>query len=160
MTEPFEIIVKQSLDNLLTPELSLETFNSQYLQQNTSPPNVLAVAEVLHKLKAPPEEIEGPIFGLLDPQSSLDLKASFTITIKVYYINPICMSQNALKILRFMQDIGLPRSDEFRSACNQRFELSTIFKSTDELEKLRKEVHDIINSTETSEEKEKPVLSP
>ena len=70
------------------------------------------------------------------------------------------MSQNALKILRFMQDIGLPRSDEFRSACNQRFELSTIFKSTDELEKLRKEVHDIINGTETSEEKEKPVLSP
>ncbi|KAG6862967.1 hypothetical protein C0991_009176, partial [Blastosporella zonata] len=46
----------------------------------------------------------------------------------------------ALKVLEFLTDIKSERADEFREACDRRFEVSTVFKLKEELEALRKKV--------------------
>jgi peptide alpha-N-acetyltransferase len=33
----------------------------------------------------------------------------------------------------FLKDIGSPRADEFRLACDKKFDLSTVFKTPDQL---------------------------
>ena len=48
--------------------------------------------------------------------------------------------QNALSIIAFLIAIKSTRVDEFRAACNAKFELSTIFKSSTKLAALRKQV--------------------
>jgi N-alpha-acetyltransferase 15/16, NatA auxiliary subunit len=42
-------------------------------------------------------------------------------------------------IISFLGDIQSPRQDEYRAACDARFELSTVFKTSSELEVLRKD---------------------
>ncbi|KAG6863681.1 hypothetical protein C0991_004152 [Blastosporella zonata] len=46
----------------------------------------------------------------------------------------------ALKVLVFLTDIKSERADEFRGACDQRFEVSIVFKLKEELEVLPKKV--------------------
>ncbi|KAG6853321.1 hypothetical protein C0991_005198 [Blastosporella zonata] len=67
--------------------------------------------------------LQGVLFGVLkDGQGEgLDVKA-------------------ALKVLEFLTDIKSERVDEFREACDRRFEVSTVFKLKEELEALRKKV--------------------
>jgi len=115
----------------------LDTFNSQYLQRHSSSwEAILAVAEVYVKLNAPISEIESTVFGVLAPEVDLDIKA-------------------ALKALRFLVDRRCPRTDEFREACNARFELSTVFKTPAELAQLRAEAFDPATDDEPPEEKGK-----
>jgi N-alpha-acetyltransferase 15/16, NatA auxiliary subunit len=60
---------------LLPEELSLETYNSQYLQRHsTSVPSILAAAKVLHKLQSPMGEIEATIFTALGAEVKLEIK--------------------------------------------------------------------------------------
>lgn len=47
------------------------------------------------------------------------------------------MTQSALAVLSFLNDIRSQRAEEFRVDCDKRFELSTVFKSPKEQAILR-----------------------
>ncbi|KAJ7857249.1 NMDA receptor-regulated protein 1-domain-containing protein [Mycena olivaceomarginata] len=122
LAEPPQVlgpILTESLAKLLPDEVSLETFNSQYLQRHSaSAPAILAVAKVLVKLQTPREQVEETLFTALDGTASLDIKT-------------------ALAIVAFLRTIQSPREDEFRTRSGEKFELSTVFKSAAELAELR-----------------------
>lgn len=68
-------LFNEALARLLPEELSLETYNSQYLQRHsTSVPAIFAAAQVLRKLQSPPGEIETTVFTVLGPEAKLDVK--------------------------------------------------------------------------------------
>ncbi|KAF8189857.1 NMDA receptor-regulated protein 1-domain-containing protein [Mycena galopus ATCC 62051] len=123
LAEPPQVsgpILTDSVAKLLPDEVSLETFNSQYLQRHsTSAPAVLAVAKVMVKLQTAREQVEETAFTALDGSASLDIKT-------------------ALAILAFLHTIQSPREEEFRTRCGERFPLSTVFKSAPELAELRR----------------------
>jgi len=130
--EPIGPLVTDALSNLLPTELSLETFNSQYLQRNASSPRAtLAVAHVAHKLGAPEEELNDMVFSVLNPHIKLDIK-------------------DASRALTFLSSIKSSRTNEFQSRCDAKFELSTMFKTSAEQEDLRKQV--LSNSIEGGEQ--------
>ncbi|EPQ53593.1 N-terminal acetyltransferase A, auxiliary subunit [Gloeophyllum trabeum ATCC 11539] len=115
-----EPVVSASLQELIPDTVSLETYNSQYLQRHsTSPKAILASARALRRLEAPVEEIENTVFSLLN--------AEIEVTVKT-----------ALAALAFLQEIQAPRAEEFRTTCDAKFELSTAFKSSEELAALRR----------------------
>ncbi|KAJ7336280.1 NMDA receptor-regulated protein 1-domain-containing protein [Mycena albidolilacea] len=122
LAEPPQVlgpILTESSAKLLPDEVSLETFNSQYLQRHSaSAPAILAVAKVLVKLQTPREQVEETLFTALDGSASLDIKT-------------------ALAILAFLRTIQSPREDEFRTQSGEKFELSTVFKPAAELAELR-----------------------
>ncbi len=63
--------------DLVPADLSLETYNSQYLQKHsTSPRAILASAQALHILGAPAEEVESTTFGVLNPEVERDIRVS------------------------------------------------------------------------------------
>ncbi|KAJ7039762.1 NMDA receptor-regulated protein 1-domain-containing protein [Mycena alexandri] len=112
-------ILAESLSKLLQDEVSLEAFNSQYLQRHaTSAPAILAVAKAMVKLQAPRDQVEDTLFTALEAQVTLDIKT-------------------ALAILAFLGTIKSPREDEFRTRCDEKFVLATVFKSAAELAELR-----------------------
>ncbi len=62
-----------AITELLPDEVSLEAFNSQYLQRQFSRADaILAFAQVLRLLGAPREEVEAAIFNALN--ADVDLK--------------------------------------------------------------------------------------
>lgn len=74
---PIGPIFAEFSSQLLPDEVSLETFNSEYLQRHsTSAPAILAAAKVQFKLNAPREEVEGTIFTILGDGVRLDVKVS------------------------------------------------------------------------------------
>ncbi|KAJ7057790.1 NMDA receptor-regulated protein 1-domain-containing protein [Mycena amicta] len=110
-------LLSEIASKLLPEEVSVEAFNSQYLQRHTTEPAaVLAVAQVSVKLEAPREQVEETLFTVFNP--SLNIKT-------------------ALAIVAFLGTIKSPRADEFRTRCGQQFTLSTVFKTPAELEELR-----------------------
>jgi len=119
---PLGPIFVEALNKLIPDELSLETFSSQYLQRNSSNSQaVFAAAQVLQKLNAPLSEIELMAFGLLGEDVKLAIPT-------------------ALSALSFLSSLKSPRADEFRTACQSKFELSTVFKTPSELAPLRDQV--------------------
>jgi N-alpha-acetyltransferase 15/16, NatA auxiliary subunit len=58
------------------------------------------------------------------------------------------LSQTALEALKFLSKIDSPRAEEFRVACDAKFELSTVFKPPAEQAILRKHaiVHPITDN--------------
>lgn len=115
---PIGPVLAAALATILPEEISLETFNSQYLQRHsTSGPAILAAAKASHKLDAPREEVEVVVFTALGESTNLDIKT-------------------ALAIISFLSEIKSPHTDEFRVACNARFKLSTVFRTSAELEAL------------------------
>jgi len=71
---PIGPVFVEALNKLIPDELSLETFNSQYLQRNSSKPRaVFGAAQVLQKLSAPLSEIESVTFGLLGEDVKLTI---------------------------------------------------------------------------------------
>jgi peptide alpha-N-acetyltransferase len=82
LAEPPQVlgpILTESLAKLLPDEVSLETFNSQYLQRHSaSAPAILAVAKVLVKLQTPREQVEETLFTAFDGTASLDIKVGAT----------------------------------------------------------------------------------
>ncbi|KAJ6571727.1 N-terminal acetyltransferase A, auxiliary subunit [Mycena capillaripes] len=112
-------ILTESVFKLLPDELSFEAFNSQYLQRHsTSAPAILAVAKVMVKLQTPREQVEDTLFTALEGAATLDIKT-------------------ALAIVSFLAAVKSPREEEFRTRCQERFTLSTVFKSAEELAELR-----------------------
>ena len=75
-----------SLSNTFIPEeLSLDTFNSQYLQRNsTSPAAILASSKVQYRLDAPINEVEDNIFNVISKAVHADVKVPLRI---IYYCN-------------------------------------------------------------------------
>ncbi|KAG6901442.1 hypothetical protein C0995_011955 [Termitomyces sp. Mi166 len=117
---PIGPILKEAAQKAVPEALSILTFNGQYLQRHASKPlAVLAVAKVAHALKERMQEIEPVAFGVLGEGLELDIPA-------------------ALKVLEFLVEIKSERVEEFRGACDKRFEISTMFKSAVELETLKK----------------------
>ncbi|KAH7926272.1 N-terminal acetyltransferase A, auxiliary subunit [Leucogyrophana mollusca] len=114
-------VLAEALSAILSEEVSLETYNSQYLQQHsTSAAAILASARVSRKLESPRDEVESLLFTALGAEVELSI-------------------ETALEIISFLREIQSPRVDEFRAACDARFELSTVFKTRDQLAILRKE---------------------
>jgi len=73
---PIGPVLAESLSKILPGEISLETFNSQYLQRHSSSAlAVLASAKVSHQLQAPREEVEAVVFTTLNEDVQLDIKA-------------------------------------------------------------------------------------
>ena len=80
---PIGPVFADAVSKLLPDELSLETFNSQYLQRHSTDPQVtLAAAKVSHQLKAPCDEVETLVFGLLEPQVQLNIPVSRCLVMK------------------------------------------------------------------------------
>ncbi|KAK7046670.1 NMDA receptor-regulated protein 1-domain-containing protein, partial [Favolaschia claudopus] len=122
-------LVTESASKLLPDELSLETFNSQYLQQHSaSGLAIFAVAKVMVKLETPREQVDETLFTALEASVELDVKT-------------------ALAILSFLRSTQSPREEEFRTQCDQRFELSTVFKAPTDLAELRQLVLSVPRET-------------
>lgn len=63
---------------LVPSEVSVETFNSQYLQRHSSDPRaVLAAAKALRILQSPLAEIEEAVFGLFAEGVKLNVTVYF-----------------------------------------------------------------------------------
>ncbi|KIJ50501.1 hypothetical protein M422DRAFT_159469 [Sphaerobolus stellatus SS14] len=116
-------VLKSSLESLVPADMSLETFNNEFLQNGSGSGAVLfAAACVSHLLESPIDTIESLIFGMLDGSNHTGV-------------------QLALDAHDFLKRIGSKRTDEFRQAAAARFPLSTIFYSSDQLESLRSQLH-------------------
>lgn len=117
---PVGPVLAESIASLLPEEVSLELFNSQYLQKHTSSPMaIVAHAKVAQILKAPQDEVDSILFTVLREPVQLDHEAAFAV-------------------LSYLKDMKSPRVEEFRIACNDRFELSTLFRSDEEIAALQK----------------------
>ncbi|KZT28069.1 N-terminal acetyltransferase A, auxiliary subunit [Neolentinus lepideus HHB14362 ss-1] len=128
-----EPAVTAALQELIPDEVSLETYNSQYLQKHsTSPRAILSCARALHRLEAPMEEVENQLFTLFNADVDLDVKT-------------------LLAALTFLKEIKSSRAEMFGTSCDSRFELSTAFKSQAELATLR---HDNTTESEANQPEE------
>ncbi|KAG1784583.1 NMDA receptor-regulated protein 1-domain-containing protein [Suillus plorans] len=117
---PVGPILAESIASLLPAEVSLELFNSQYLQKHSSSPMaIVAHAKVAQILKAPQDEVDSILFTVLKEPVQLDHEAAFAV-------------------LSYLKEMKSPRAEEFRIACNDRFELSTLFRSDEEIDALQK----------------------
>ena len=80
LPQPIASVVSSALTKLLPGDLTLETFNSQYLQhKSTSALATLSSAEALFILKSPLEEIENTVFCLLAPETDTDIKLNLVL---------------------------------------------------------------------------------
>ncbi|KAF8899782.1 NMDA receptor-regulated protein 1a [Gymnopilus junonius] len=125
---PIGDVFAESLSKLLPEELredgvSLETFNSQYLQRwGGDAKKVLAAARVMRMLDSVPlENVEETVFGIFGEGVDVDVPT-------------------ALSALDFLTSLSSSRVDEFRGKCQAKFELSTAFKVPAELAKLKEQV--------------------
>ncbi|KAG6379644.1 NMDA receptor-regulated protein 1-domain-containing protein [Boletus reticuloceps] len=122
--EPVKSVLDASVAGLKPVEVSLEVFNSQYLQRHSlSASGILASAKVSQMLDTPREEVENLLFTTLTDGVQLRL-------------------EDALEILSYLSTIQSPRADEFRIACDARFTLSKVFKSEEEQAVLRRQCID------------------
>lgn len=60
----------------------------------------------------------------------------------------ISCEQDGLEIVAYLQQIQSPRADEFRIACDGKFELSKVFKTTEEQATLRRQCVDARDENE------------
>jgi len=115
---PVQAVVSGALENLIPSEVTLEAYNAQYLQRHSVDARaVLGSARALQILGSPRDEVEGVVHGTLNPEMNLLLKT-------------------ALDVWSFLKDIGSPQANEFRLACDNKFDLSTVFKTPDQLTAL------------------------
>ncbi|KAI8986666.1 NMDA receptor-regulated protein 1a [Trametes punicea] len=129
-------VVSSCLPKLIPDEVSLELFNSQYLQRHSSRgAAILAAAKVSRALDAPREEVEATVFNTLNADVELDL-------------------ETAVAIDAFLSEIQSPREDEFRTACQQKFELSSVFAPREEVPALRRSAlqQGIVDGNESKKE--------
>lgn len=74
---PIGPVFAESVASLLPEEVSVETFNSQYLQKHSSDPlGVLAVAKVLQSADGSLEDVENTVFTTLGPDVRLTTKVT------------------------------------------------------------------------------------
>ena len=74
---PVGVVVSSALESLNTREMALEAYNAQYLQRHSDNASaVLGAARGLQILGSTRDEIEGVVFGTLNPETDLPLKVS------------------------------------------------------------------------------------
>ncbi|KDQ22405.1 hypothetical protein PLEOSDRAFT_1109515 [Pleurotus ostreatus PC15] len=118
---PIGPLVTTSLATLLPEEVSLETYNSLYLQRHSGyAPAVLAAARVSHSLGSAIDEVDATLFTTLADDAQLDIVT-------------------ASKILDFLKAIKSSRVEEYRLTCVSRFPLSTVFMTQSELSQKQKQ---------------------
>lgn len=135
-------IVVDALKGLLPEEVSLETYNSQYLQQHsTSPRVVLAAARAAQILGAPLPEVENTAFAALGGEVELGIKVNVSAKVlgEVLCTDTGVRLQDALALLAYLRRVKSGRADEFRAACDAKFPLATVFKTSAEQEDLKKQ---------------------
>ncbi|EGO03587.1 hypothetical protein SERLA73DRAFT_101816 [Serpula lacrymans var. lacrymans S7.3] len=121
ISAPVGPVLTDFLSSIIPEEVTLETYNSQYLQRHSnSAQAILACAKVSYKLISPQPEIESLLFTALNAEVNLDIKS-------------------LLAIMSFLEEIKSSRAEEFRSACAAKYERSTVFRSPEELATLRRE---------------------
>lgn len=117
---PVGPVLAESIASLIPPGVSLELFNSQYLQKHSSSPMaIVAHAKVAQILKAPQDEVDSILFTVLKEPVQLDHEAAFAV-------------------LSYLKEMKSLRAEEFRIACNDKFELSTLFRSDEEIAALQR----------------------
>ncbi len=84
-------MISDALANQVTDEMSSETYNVQYLQRHSSKAEaVLGAAKALRILGGPRDEVEGIVFGTLNPEVDLPLKVSHRwLFQRVYQLNAV-----------------------------------------------------------------------
>jgi len=114
--------VSESVSRIFPEGVSAETYNSQYLQKNSSfSTAILAAAQAAARVFNDPQEAENISFSALAESIQLDVAT-------------------ALRFLALLSSISCPRLDEFRAACDEKFPLSTVFKSALEQTQYRQQV--------------------
>ncbi|KAG1802371.1 NMDA receptor-regulated protein 1-domain-containing protein [Suillus variegatus] len=134
---PVGPILAESIASLLPAEVSLELFNSQYLQKHSSSPMaIVAHAKVAQILKAPQDEVDSILFTVLKEPVQLDHE----VRVHAFHVDEpfTYCGQAAFAVLSYLKEMKSPRAEEFRIACNDRFELSTLFRSDEEIDALQK----------------------
>ncbi|OCH91292.1 NMDA receptor-regulated protein 1a [Obba rivulosa] len=120
LAAPAGPVVIATITKLVPDEQSLELFNSQYLQQHSGNARAtLAASKASRQLQASLEEVENTLFTALNPDVELDIKT-------------------AVDVLALLKEIQSSRAEEFRAACDAKFELATIFRPANELPALRR----------------------
>lgn len=71
-------LLSDTLSRFIPDDISLETYNSQYLQKNTSPLAILAAATVSWILGSSREEVENIVFTTLEAPIQLSVKVGLT----------------------------------------------------------------------------------
>ncbi|OSD08807.1 NMDA receptor-regulated protein 1a [Trametes coccinea BRFM310] len=135
-SETVASVVSSTLPKLIPEEISLELFNSQYLQKHSSRGGaVLGAAKVSRDLGAPREEVEAAVFTALNADVELNL-------------------ETAMAIDAFLSEIQSSRQEEFRSVAREKFPLATVFASREELQALRRSAvqKDLVDTNESKEE--------
>lgn len=75
LPSPIAAVVSSALSTLIPDDIQPETYNSQYLQRNSSDAKaVLAAAKASSWLRAPSNEVEDVVFGILAEDVNLDVK--------------------------------------------------------------------------------------
>ena len=70
-------MISDALATLATDEITSEAYNVQYLQRHSGNAGaVLGTAKALQMLGGPRDEVEGIVFGILNPEVDLSLKVS------------------------------------------------------------------------------------
>ncbi|KAF9482671.1 N-terminal acetyltransferase A, auxiliary subunit [Pholiota conissans] len=119
---PIGPVFTAALSKLIPAEVSLETFNSQYLQRHSANGKaILAAARVLRRLEAHLGEVENAVFGIFAQDVQLDIPT-------------------AVAAYRFLSSLKSSRTEDFSTAAQARFPPSTVFKAPSEQAALRKVV--------------------
>lgn len=147
------------MESIVPADVSLETFNSQYMQQNSqSAGRVLAAAQVALRLHSPLAEYEDAAFGTLRPEVDCDpYVRRFRSTLHSLIALIPRLLQTAVTAWKSLQSLNSSRVEEFRTACDARFELSTDFKTAEERERLLAELR-AYDHDDPPEAKGKPTL--
>lgn len=70
-------MISDALATLATDEMTSEAYNVQYLQRHSGNARaVLGAAKALQILGGPRDEVEGVVFGTLNPEVDLPIKVS------------------------------------------------------------------------------------
>lgn len=85
---------------------------------------------------------------------AVSFRKTFRVLTQLQFIE-----QTALDILSFLKDLKSPRTDEFRVACDSKFEKSTVFKLPAEQAGLKKKVKEAEIVPEESGKGEKEVMA-
>ncbi|KAI5121997.1 hypothetical protein M0805_001830 [Coniferiporia weirii] len=140
LAQPIDAVVSSALSKLIPADLSPETFNSQYLQRHsTSTRATLGAARALRQLNANLDEVESTVFSVLAPETASDIKGAF-------------------QAMQFLKEIQAPRADEFRESCDERFELSTIFKTPEEIARLQSQALAVVKEEDADDRAKQEVL--
>jgi hypothetical protein len=84
--------------------------------------------------------VEAVVFTALAEGVDLVIKVYTFLPFITIIFNVISSSfQTALGIISFLSEIKSPRTDEFQVACNAKFKLSTVFRTSSDLEALHTE---------------------